>query len=137
MEGLRHPIDPGLQQVLRGAVLEHVRTERRRVHPVLVHVGLPGAAKAVLADLEPTDHSLRCDILAAMLRRAGRWHPVPLVWLTRTGALELQDVDARWLASARAAYAEAGTQLVMVVVTRHGWRDPRSGARRDWVRLRP
>ena len=137
MEGLRQPIAPGLHRVLRGAVLEHVRAERRRVHPPMLHVGLPGSAKAVLADVEQTDHSLRCDLVAAMLRRAGRWHPVPLVWLTRTGDLDLQDVDVRWLASARAAYAEAGAQLVMVVVTRHGWRDPRSGAGRDWVRLRP
>jgi hypothetical protein len=136
MEGLRQPVTPGLHRVLRSAVLEHVMAERRRVHLPLLHVGMPGDAEAVFADVEPTDHSLRSDLLAAMLRRAGRWHSIPLVWLTRTGDLELQDVDVRWLASARAAYAEAGTQLVMVVVTRHGWRDPRSGARRDWVRLR-
>jgi hypothetical protein len=59
-----------------------------------------------------------------------------MVWLTRAGPLDLQDVDAAWLAAARIATAEAGVSLTMVVVTRHGWLDPRSGVRREWKRLR-
>ena len=137
MEGIQPPLTPGLHRVLRRAVLNHCAAEPRRVHPPLLHVGVPGAAEALFADVEPTDHGLRCDIVAAMLRRTRRGATTPLVWLTRTGDLDLQDVDVRWLASARAAYAEAGAMLLMVVVNRRGWRDPRSGARRDWVRLRP
>jgi hypothetical protein len=50
--------------------------------------------------------------------------------------LELQDVDAAWLSSARTAAAEAGVRLTMVVVTRRGWFDPRSGVTRVWKRVR-
>lgn len=61
----------------------------------------------------------------------------PFVWLTRRGdPAVLQDLDARWLAAARAAYAEAGSPLTFVVVGRRGWHDPRSGVGRTWVRLR-
>jgi hypothetical protein len=49
----------------------------------------------------------------------------------------VQDVDARWLAAARASYAEAGLPLTFVVVNRRGWRDPRSGLGRTWARVRP
>lgn len=87
-------------------------------------------------DDEPSDHALRCDVVAAMVRRTRRPGPVPMVWLTRAGALETQDVDAAWLASARAAYAELGLPLLMVLVNRRGWRDPRSGAACTWRRLR-
>lgn len=139
MEGLRPPIAPDVDRLLRRAVLDHIRAERRRVHPPLLHVGLPGGTEAVFADTveDPTDHGLRTDVVASMLRRTVRGPVTPLVWLTRAGDLDLQDVDARWLASARSAYAEAGAELVMVVVNRHGWQDPRSGASRHWVRLRP
>ena len=136
MEGLRPPIGPDLHRLLRRAVLDHCISEPRRVHPALVHVGVPGAAEAVLADVESTDHGLRCDLVAAMLKRTRGGATTPLVWLTRTGVLEVEDVDLRWLASARAAYAEAGQPLVMVVVNRRGWRDPRSGASREWVKLK-
>ncbi len=54
----------------------------------------------------------------------------------RLGDLALQDVDLAWLAAARAAYAEAELPLVMVVVSRTAWRDPRSGVGRSWRRLR-
>lgn len=136
MEGLRPPIGTEMARLLRRAVLDHCISEPRRVHPPLVHVGVPGAAEAVLADQDPTDHGLRCDLVAAMLSRTSRGSLTPLVWVTRTGALDVQDVDMWWLASARAAYAEAGQPLVMVVVTRRGWRDPRSGASREWVKLK-
>ena len=136
MEGLRPPIGPDLPRLLRRAVLDHCLSEPRRVHPALLHVGVPGAAEAVLAVADPTDHGLRCDLIAAMLRRTRGGSTTPLVWLTRTGALDVEDVDLRWLASARAAYAEAGLPLVMVVVNRRGWRDPRSGDSRQWVKLK-
>ncbi|MDN4173122.1 hypothetical protein QWY28_09230 [Nocardioides sp. SOB77] len=128
-----------LGRLLRRAVLEHARGERRRVHLPLVHVGVPGGAERVLAvrPEDRLDHALRADAVAAMRAATRRaLGSEPLVWLTRTGPLELQDVDAAWLAAARTAYAEADAVLVMVVVNRRGWWDPRSGAGRTWQRLR-
>ena len=50
--------------------------------------------------------------------------------------LEVEDVDLRWLAAARAAFREIGAPLTYVVVTRNAWVDPRSGLSRRWKRLR-
>ena len=139
VEGIREPVPRALAAVLRRAALDHARVEHRRGYPPLLHVGFPGGAEEVftLAPGDPTDHAIRADVLAAMLRRFRRAAgTVPLVWLTRAGPLDLQDVDAAWLAAARTATAEAGVELTMVVVTRHGWTDPRSGVRRQWKRLR-
>ena len=137
MDGLSEPLSQQTHVRLRRAVLEHAAGERRRVFPPVLHVGLPGERVASLAVMttEPSDPGLRTDVVAALRVRAGA-HPGQLVWLTRSGGLELQDVDARWVAAARAAYDEAGAALAFVVVNRHGWRDPRSGLSRTWVRLR-
>ena len=135
--GLAEPVATPLRRALRQAVLDHAVAERRRAHLPLLHVGLPGACEAVhpIRSDEPADHSLRADVLAAMLRRVGPAR-TPLVWLTRPGDLVDQDVDADWLAGARQAFGETGLPLVFVVVNRHGWRDPRSGLRATWVRIR-
>lgn len=138
-EGIQEPLPRALAAVLRRAALDHVRAERRRGYPPLLHVGLPGSAEEVFAlrPEDPDDHAARADVLAAMLQRSRRVAgAVPLVWLTRTGPLDLQDVDAAWLASARTAADEAGIVLTLVVVTKRGWFDPRSGVRREWKRLR-
>jgi hypothetical protein len=137
MEGLAAPLPRRTTALLRRAVREHAAAERRRTHPPVVHVGVPGSrvATLVLAPDEPTDPGLRTDLVAALRVRAG---PTPdqLVWLTRSGELQLQDVDAWWLAAARAAYDEAQAPLVFVVVNRRGWRDPRSGLGQTWSRVR-
>lgn len=138
--GLVEPVAPRLAALLRRAVLDHATSEPRRHFPARLHVGTPGGAQRVLAVAdEETDHSLRTDVVAAMLGRAavgGIDGIGPLVWITRPGELELQDVDATWLAAALAATGEAGRPLVLVAVTRHGWWDPRSGLSRRWKRLR-
>lgn len=143
MEGIGEPVGPHLRATLRRAVLDHVSSERRRAFPPLLHVGTPGGPQALFAteQLDPIDHALldqglRADVVAAMLARRPTPSVAPLVWLTRPGELCLQDVDAAWLAAARGAAAEAGLPLTMVVVTRRGWWDPRSGATRTWRRLR-
>ena len=51
-------------------------------------------------------------------------------------SLEVQDVDLAWLRAVAAVHGESGHVVPYVVVTRTGWRDPRSGASRTWVRLR-
>ena len=139
MEGIEEPVGARLHQALRRAVLEHVTSERRRAFAPLLHVGTPGERVDRFAP-DPgnavLDHGLRTDVVAALLRRHRDTSPAPLVWLTRPGELCLQDVDAAWLAAARTAAAEADLPLTMVVVTRQGWWDPRSGATRTWRRLR-
>ncbi|GAB3264969.1 hypothetical protein [Nocardioides dilutus] len=144
---VREPIDLESRRLLRRAVAEHVRSLTGRAFPPVVHVGTPGGRlrRFTVNRDEPTDHALRADIVAAML---GRRRPAPpgsslsssagpWVWLTRAGDLALHDLDVEWLSSSATACAEAGVDLTMVVVTRRGWRDPRSGAGQTWVRLRP
>lgn len=130
------PIGRDQRALLRRAVVEHVRSVTGRSFAPVVHVGVPGGrvrSFTVRGD-EPTDHALRADVVAAMV---GRPAQAPWVWLTRTGDLALHDLDAQWLAAASTAYAEARLDLTLVVVTRRGWRDPRSGAGRTWARIRP
>jgi hypothetical protein len=132
------PLTPQTHTLLRRAVLEHRVSERRRTFPPVLHVGVPGALElAVDHDAEgPMEHGLRADLVAACLRHTCVGEVVPLVWVTRSGDFVLEDSDAAWLSAARSAYAEAGVPLTMVVVTRRGWWDPRSGASREWKRLR-
>ncbi len=138
-EGIVEPVARGLYVRLRRAVLDHARTERRRVFPPVLHVGSPGLTVADFA-IEPdehTDHALRTDIVSAMVRLAAPRGDTPLVWLSRPGApSEVRDVDLEWLAAARAAGAELGRHLPYVVINRRAWRDPRTGVGRVWQRLR-
>jgi hypothetical protein len=141
VEGIVEPVGRAQRASLRQAVLEHVTSEHRRVFPPLLHVGVPAGRQAVFAadpdaDRDLLDHASRTDVVAALLRRAAGWGDPPLVWLTRPGELLMQDVDASWLTAARAAAAEAELPLTLVVVTRRGWWDPRSGVTRTWRRLR-
>lgn len=142
-DGLDEPLGTAQARLLRRAVLDHVRAEPRRVHPPLVHVGRPGGLETVFCADDPgvVEHHLRVEVLQAMLRRVGALEEdqsrgAPMVWVTRHGPRDLQDVDAVWLAAARSATSELDLPLTMVVVDRHGWRDPRSGLERRWRRLR-
>lgn len=137
--GIEEPVPSSTAAVLRRAALDHARAEHRRGYPALLHVGFPGGAEEVfvLTPGDPADHAIRADVVAALLQRSrARTTAVPLVWLTRPGPLDLQDVDVAWLGAARTAAAEAAVALSMVVVTRRGWLDPRTGVRRTWKRLR-
>lgn len=136
VEGLHEPVAPVLEKRLRRAVLDHTATEHRHSFLPLVHVGIPGGKEVAHAhrEDEPTDQWLRTDIIHSMRRRVGV--PEPIVWLTRRGDLDIEDVDLRWLAAARQAFREIGAPLTYVVVTRNAWLDPRSGLSRRWKRLR-
>lgn len=132
MPVLVDPLAPADRRVLREAVLLAAEDRRRRP-PAVVQVGVPGGPTTTIADDPTWDHGLRAEMLGAALRARG---DPPWVWVTRTGPLELQDVDAAWLAPALAAAGEREVDVAFVVVTRHGWTDPRSGLRREWTRIR-
>lgn len=140
--GVHEPIARPLQTVLRRAVADHAAREPRRVYPPLLHVGWPGGPEDVfvVAPDDELDHALRTDVVAALLHTSRRHAPVagavPMLWLTRSGPLEVGDLDLAWLAAARSAGAEAAVGLMLVVVTRQGWFDPRTGVRREWKRIR-
>ena len=133
------PVPRRLQQLLRRAVLDHATSQSQRVFPPALHVGVPGGVRArfvVGTEDGAVDHALRADVLEAMVRRTRRPGSPTLVWLTRRGRLDVQDVDLAWLAATRTAGAELGTPLLLVVVNRRSWRDPRTGVGREWERLR-
>jgi len=131
-------LPPAAHHALRLAVGQFRQLESRRHFPAVVHVGRPGGGYADFVDLDEhrLDHALRIEVVAALLSRARVAMRRPVLWLTRAGDLGTEDVDLRWLAAARQAYGEARVPMAMVVVTRAGWYDPRSGARREWARLR-
>lgn len=134
-------VEPLPRELLRALrdVVGALRTRyRSRRFPWQLHLGDPRSAYLTL-DADPRaglDDALRTEVVGALLAR-GRERPgVPMVWLTRPGELAWHDLEAAWLAPCRRAYAEAGVPLTLVVVTKRGWYDPRSGQRREWLRLR-
>jgi hypothetical protein len=141
LDGVPADPDPLTQQthaLLRRAVLDFRVAEKRKAFAPVVHVGVPGTGDLTYEPPrnQPLEHGLRADLVAALLRATRTDMVEPLVWVTRTGEFVLEDADAAWLSAARSAYAEAGVPLTMVVVTRRGWWDPRSGRSRVWKRLR-
>jgi hypothetical protein len=130
---LHAPLSPGDDRVLRRAVLDLARRDRRRHVPAVLHVGVPGGVTRSIAHDPAWDQGLRTEMVGAVLRAAG---DPPWVWVTRSGPLSLQDVDAAWLSATLAAAAERAVEVAYVVVTRHAWTDPRSGLRREWRRIR-
>ena len=143
MSLIEEPVPRTAQVLLRRLVLDHLTSEHRRVFPSVLHLGRPGRPGAALTDQpaagrrsadDSLDDAQRCDILEAVLRRTPE--DDVLTWLTRPGALDLQDADAAWARAVSSVTGETGRPLRFVVVTRKGWRDPRSGVGREWRRLR-
>jgi hypothetical protein len=126
------------QGALRLAVGLFRMAETRRQFPPRLQVGTPGGEASSFEDLaaDRLDADLRTEVGAALLSRALVATPSPAAWLTRTGELSTHDTDLVWLSATERAAAEAGIALPFVVVTRRGWYDPRTGARREWRRLR-
>jgi hypothetical protein len=137
---VEEPVSRADQALLRRLVLEHKASERRLRFPAVLRLGWPGGPVAGLVEESggDLDDALRSDVLEAMLRRAETVSPTSalMTWLTRPGDLEVQDVDLAWLRVVGAVNGETGRSLRYVVVTREGWRDPRSGVGRTWKRLR-
>jgi hypothetical protein len=131
---LVEPVPPAIARLLRRAVLDLATSQRRRHFPAVLHVGTPGGPTTRVEDDRHWDGGLRADIAGAVLPVGDR--PSATAWLTRPGSLVLQDVDADWLGPLLRSAEESEVDLVYVVVTRHGWVDPRTGVRREWRRIR-
>lgn len=134
MPVLQEPLPLRTTQLLRRAVLDLASSEYRHHFPAVLHAGVPGGTVISVTDDPSWDHGLRTDIVATL--RTELADPAPLAWLTRSGPGSLQDADAAWLAPVVAAFAERDEDATFVVVTRHGWTDPRSGVGRTWRRIR-
>lgn len=135
---ITEPVPRALQKVLRRAVLEHALGEQRRQFAPVLHVGLPEREQRRFeADPDDVlDHTLRVEVVQAMMRDSLERSLVPLVWLTRMEGAGW-DCDLQWATAARAAAAELGLALGLVVVTRRSWHDPVSCVGRTWARMRP
>jgi hypothetical protein len=131
---LLEPVPSATVRLLRQAVLALAVGEHRHRFPAVLHVGTPGGVVSTVVDDRGWDAGLRADLAGAVLRAVRR--PAALAWLTRPGDLTFQDVDAAWLGPLLRGAEEGHVDLTYVVVTRHGWRDPRSGVGREWKRIR-
>lgn len=143
------PLTRAHHRWLRSLVLAHHDVEGRRRHPPALHAAFPGRPHADLPleadEAARLDDALRVDLWAGLVVRA-RWEAGqrdrgatpdgPWLWVTRPGPLDDDEADVAWLRSAHAAGAETGVRCPFVVVVRNGWRDPVSGARCQWARLR-
>ena len=136
MPAIVDPVPRPLARRLRTAVLELATGERRRRFPPTFRFGLPAHDPITVPAGPGLDHGLRTDLAAAAFHALERRDETGLAWLTRPGLLSLHDLDAVWLSAVLAAAAERGSCPTFVVVTRHGWFDPRSGVRREWRRIR-
>jgi hypothetical protein len=137
----RHP----LRRWLRARVMTLRAATRRRLFPGAVELVADGAsahegpAAAWCYGDEPCDHALRVDVLVRLLTDCGcrGLAAVNLVHV-RPGPHEASDLDLGWAAAADAAAAISGVEVrTVLVVSRWGWLDLRTGDRRSWVRLRP
>jgi hypothetical protein len=133
MPVLLDPVPARDRRLLREAVLDLATTEHRHHFPPVLHVGTPGGTAVTVTDDHVWDHGLRTELVGAVLRSL---EDPAWVWVTRVGPLSLQDVDVAWLGATVTAADERGSDPAFVVVTRHGWRDPRSGVGQEWRRIR-
>jgi hypothetical protein len=140
-------LDVHTQRWLREVVRSHVRAwQGRLVIRPDVWVGGPGVDACGVRVEEDLDDAVRFDMALALLDRlepadsgssgAAPTVTSPWLWLTRTGTLEIHDLDLAWLSAIVAAGEATGRRPRFIVVTRQGWSDPRSGAERRWARLR-
>lgn len=159
---MRHPVpvptltDPVPATTLarwRRAVLRFRQHEQRRIYPTTILVGDPDgpherfelppppsrAGRGPTSVATGMDAAARADVVGALLDRWLRsdFASAPMVWVIRPGSLDaVHDTDAHWLSAATQAFGECRVDLTMVVITRQGWFDPRSGVARRWKRLR-
>lgn len=150
---LTDPVAADTQARLRRVVLGFRREQHRRIYPSRIVVGDPDglhhrfevparparSRRGPTVDTKLIDAAQRADVVGALLEgylMAG-FASTPLLWVIRPGPLDgVHDIDADWVAAGHQAFAECRVELTMVVITRQGWSDPRSGVTRRWKRLR-
>jgi hypothetical protein len=125
----------------RREVGEFRARERRRRHPLGVHVGVAGGPResAEVPWPEPRwlDAGARLDVVTALLTRTDPVLTVAHGWITRPGVPEPHDADLGWYAAAQHGWAAHGLVLSgFWAVTRTGWVDVVTGEHRAWKRLR-
>lgn len=128
---------------LRAAVLAFKTATPRGHVPRTIWAGLPAADPAAPTSTrfapqpgDSLDQHLRTEVASALVHRVVEAVPAPLLWVTRSGDLDLVAGDLAWLAAGRAAWTEAGLAPSFVLLTRHGWRHHPTGRSRRWRRLR-
>jgi hypothetical protein len=132
------PLPRPVEQGLRACVLAlKAHSSRGHLEPRL-WAGSPGASSAHFdpARGEVLDRHTRVEVAVALGNRALESHPEPLLWLTRSGDLELCPADLAWLSAGDAAWRELGLVPGFVLVTRNGWLHHPSSRSRTWRRLR-
>lgn len=134
---LVEPVPVQLRRQLRRAVVDLAGGRARRRFAAIVHAGTPGGSARRVPAAWGRDFDLRCQVASALRESVRPACPRPLLWLTRPGAPQWHDLDAAWLGALLHAAAETGDDLTFVVVTRHGWYDPRTGVSQVWSRVRP
>jgi hypothetical protein len=131
-------------QLFRDAVARLRATERRRLFPLSVHVGVPDGAQRGLELAWPVpeeyDAGLRFDVVDALAE--GLLAEVPALgaawgWVVRPGVPQPHDQDLAWFAAvSRVFAAHELTMKGFRAVTRTGWLDVVTGESRTWKRLR-
>ena len=113
--------------------------ESRRVFDVALTVGELGGERDSFVlraqDVPAMDTGLRIDVVSSLV---GQTAPEAVcAWVTRPGVPHPHDVDLEWLSAAIIAFGMHGRELAgFYAITRTGWLDVRTGARRTWKRLR-
>lgn len=108
---------------------------RRRRMPTCLHLGLPGQGEVRIPEQEWYDAGVRADLACRALE--GLETPDPLAWLSRTGSLDVTDVDAQWLSACRQAYDRHDLPFPgLFLVSRRGWANLATGEQHHWSRVR-
>jgi hypothetical protein len=138
-----HPLGPWLRTrvlTLRGTTTRRLFAPSvELVAAVTPRDGQPVAVWRYAGQAQELDHGLRVDVLVRLLTDcAERGTTILSAVHVRPGHHdETTDLDHAWLRAAIAAADVSGTEVTtLLAVSRWGWHDLRTGAKRTWVRLR-
>ncbi len=135
--------EPG-ELLFRGEVARLRASERRRLFPLQVHVGVPDGPRRCVELPWPVpseyDAGLRFDVADALVEGLLTGRPEAEAvwgWVTRPGVPQVHDCDLEWFATFTRVLGVHGMRSAgFRAVTRTGWLDVASGESRTWKRLR-